>query len=124
MTKRRCKPIVSTLAACFIVAAPGGTAVAELQGDWAAAVAASNRGDYATAQRLILLLAEKGDADAQYDLGVLYQTGEGVPADYVQAYKWYHLAASRFTASEQSMSERAVKIAQARKLASEWKATR
>src|SRR5262245_20071978 len=43
--------------------------------DWAAVMAATNRGDYATANRLLQSLAEGGDADAQYDLAVLYQTG-------------------------------------------------
>jgi TPR repeat protein len=126
-------PVRTVLVACFVTAAPAVMA-AEPQGDWAAAIAASDRGDYATAQRLIRALAEKGDADAQYDLGVLYQTGEDVPQDYVQAYKWYQLAASRFLVSEQSMRDRAVRnrdrlaarmtppqIAEAQRLAREWK---
>jgi len=134
MTSRRCKPILPTLAVCFIVAVPAGTVYAGPQEEWAAAIAASNRGDYANSQRLIRSLAEKGDADAQYDLGVLYQNGEELSPDYVQAYKWYDLAASRFTVSEQSMRDRAVKnrdriagmmtptqIAEAQKLAREWK---
>ena len=29
--------------------------------------------------------AEQGDADAQYTLGAMYGTGEGVPQDYVEA---------------------------------------
>ena len=30
--------------------------------------------------------AEAGDADAQYDLGVRYGTGQGIPQDYVLAH--------------------------------------
>ena len=30
--------------------------------------------------------AEQGDAHAQYSLGVMYDTGKGVPQDYVQAH--------------------------------------
>ena len=31
--------------------------------------------------------ANAGDADAQYNLGVMYRTGRGVPQDDVEAYK-------------------------------------
>jgi len=34
----------------------------------------------------------------EFDLGVLYYTGEGVPQDDVQAYQWFHLAAAAFSA--------------------------
>ena len=34
----------------------------------------------------------------EFDLGVLYYTGEGVPQDDVQAYQWFHLAADAFSA--------------------------
>jgi TPR repeat protein len=40
-------------------------------------------------------LAEQGDADAQYRLGVLYANGYGVPKDYVQARQWYEKAAAQ-----------------------------
>lgn len=79
-------------------------------------------------------LAESGDADAQFDLAVLYHVGEDLPQDYVQAYKWYSVAAPRFQANEQSMRERALKnrdriaslmtpaqLNEAKRLASEWK---
>lgn len=37
--------------------------------------------------------AEQGDADAQYNLGVMYEFGDGVPQSYKQAVKWYTQAA-------------------------------
>ena len=40
---------------------------------------AYQRGDYATALREFRLLAEQGDADAQYNLGVMYANGHGMP---------------------------------------------
>jgi uncharacterized protein len=40
-------------------------------------------------------LAEQGHADAQYDLGLMYQTGRGVPENYVEAVKWYRLSAEQ-----------------------------
>ena len=39
--------------------------------------------------------AAQGDADAQFNLGVMYAEGYGVPQDYVEAGTWYRLAAER-----------------------------
>ena len=39
--------------------------------------------------------AEKGDAAAQFNLGVMYQNGEGVSKDNVEAVKWYRKAAEQ-----------------------------
>jgi hypothetical protein len=96
--------------------------------------AAYDRGDYATALRLMRPLAEQGLAEAQSDLGVMYAKGEGVPQDYVQAHMWFNLAASRFSAAEAEKREWAVEnrdlaasrmtpaqIAEAQRLAREWK---
>ncbi len=57
--------------------------------------AAYHRGDYATALRLWRPLAEQGDALAQYNLGLMYDTGQGVPQDDAEAVKWYRLAAEQ-----------------------------
>jgi TPR repeat protein len=40
------------------------------------------------------LAAAQRYAGAQYNIGVLYDHGKGVPKDTVQAYMWYDLAAS------------------------------
>ena len=37
--------------------------------------------------------AQSGNADAQVDLALLYEYGEGVAVDYTQATKWYRRAA-------------------------------
>ena len=39
--------------------------------------------------------AEQNHAEAQYNLGVCYANGEGVAKDYVEAYKWWLLAAGQ-----------------------------
>jgi len=44
--------------------------------------AAYDRGDYATALRLLRPLADQGNADAESDLGVMYDKGQGVPQDF------------------------------------------
>jgi hypothetical protein len=45
--------------------------------------------------------AEQGDADAQYNLGIMYATGEGVPEDDAEAVRWYRLAAEQGLAAGQ-----------------------
>jgi uncharacterized protein len=37
--------------------------------------------------------AEAGRAEALYDLGLLYSTGQGVDQSFVEAHKWFNLAA-------------------------------
>ena len=36
--------------------------------------------------------AEQGDAEAQFELGVRYRDGTGVPQDDAEAVRWYRLA--------------------------------
>jgi TPR repeat protein len=45
--------------------------------------------------------AEKGDAKAQFVLGLKYDTGKGVPQDYAEAAKWYRKAAEQGYAEAQ-----------------------
>ena len=40
-------------------------------------------------------LAEQDDAEGQFNLGVMYARGRGVPEDYVRAYAWCNLAAEK-----------------------------
>jgi TPR repeat protein len=56
---------------------------------------AYNDGDYATALKEWKPLAEQGYAFAQYNLGILYEYGNGVPKDYAEAVKWYRLSAEQ-----------------------------
>ena len=63
--------------------------------DFQDGVDAVDRGDYKTAHRLWLPLAEQGIALAQVLLGVMYENGEGVPQDYQEAVKWYRLSAEQ-----------------------------
>ena len=85
--------------------------------------------DYAA----VLGSAEQGDATAQYNLAVMYDGGRGVLQDYVQAHKWYNLAASRYERWEADIGASAARnrdrltarmtpaqIADAQKMAREW----
>ncbi len=69
--------------------------------DFQAGMDANNREDYATALREWRPLAEQGDAHAQYNLGVMYRKGRGVPQDDVQARQWYKKASVQGVAKAQ-----------------------
>ena len=70
--------------------------------------------------------AKVGRADALYNLGLAYSTGQGVTQDYVAAHKWFNLAAMRGSDEAKSWRNQiagemnAGQIAQAQKLAREW----
>lgn len=53
------------------------------------------RGDYDKAVTDIEFLANGGEARAQYDLGLLYDQGQGVPQNDARAMHWYALAAEQ-----------------------------
>jgi len=57
--------------------------------------AAYQKGDYAAAMSYWHPLAEQGDAAAQANLGLMYDTGSGVPQDYAEALVWYRKAADQ-----------------------------
>ncbi len=63
--------------------------------------AAYQRGDYATAIRELRPLAEQGNANAQFRLGVVYRKGRGVPQDYAEAMGWWRKAAEQGYATAQ-----------------------
>ncbi len=88
--------LVAALCAGFTLGltAPAGAGLDE-------GVAAYQRGDYATALREWRPLAEQGNAAAQYNLGVMYNKGQGVPQDYGEAMKWYRKAAEQGIADAQ-----------------------
>ena len=76
--------------------------------------------------------AEQGNSFAQSNLGFLYANGQGVRQDYVQAYKWFSLAASGSTTPEYRdnagknrdiIADRMTpeQIKEAQRLAAEWK---
>lgn len=64
--------------------------------------AAYQRGDYATAHDEWLPLAIGGDANAQFNLGLMYGGGYGVASNRVEAIKWYRLAAEQGFAKAQA----------------------
>jgi hypothetical protein len=73
------------------------------------------------------LAADQGNAQAQNNLGFMYDSGEGVPQNYSQAYIWYSLAGTSGNAdavkNRDSVAAKMTpsQIAEAQRLAREWK---
>lgn len=57
--------------------------------------AASTRGDYPTAFKLLGPLADQGNAEAQLDLGMMYLDGQGAERNPTEAYAWIRKAAEQ-----------------------------
>ena len=64
-------------------------------------LAAYNQKDYAIAFTFWEPLAKSGNKVAQYNLGIMYDNGQGVTQDYQQAVAWYRKAAKQGYASAQ-----------------------
>jgi TPR repeat protein len=72
---------------------------ADMQAGWRAYLA----GDFQAVLQEWLPLAKQGNAEAQIAVGGLYVAGKGVPKDYVEAAKWYRLAAEQGNAQGEEM---------------------
>ena len=120
------KKLTLLLALTFLFLFSGSSVV--FADDYQDGLDAAKRGDFKTAYNLWLPLAEQGNAKAQYDLGVMYYKGEGVPQDYVLAHMWFNLSSSNgYKKSalinrnilEEKMSKQQIEKAQ--ELARNWK---
>ena len=86
--------------------------------------------DYAEAIKWYERAAEKDYDFAQWDLGKMYRDGKGVPQNYVLAHMWLNLTAAkgwRVAAEERDDLVKlmtAAQIAEAQRLAREWKPTK
>jgi hypothetical protein len=86
--------------------------------------------NYQEAFKLYSQAAQKGHALAQYNLGLMYLAGNGMPKDPIKAYMWLSLAAAQkvpeavknrdYLAAKMTEAQ----LAEARKLASDWKPTK
>jgi len=91
----------------------------KVSADYQRGLDAYSSGDYATALREFEPLAEQGDADAQYNLGFMYDKGKGVLQDYKTAVKWYRLSAEQGDA----LAQKKLSILMQRKKAAAKKTT-
>lgn len=71
-------------------------------------------------------LADQGDAEAQYMVGFMYETGVGVERDYAEAFFWYWLAATKTAmARAQPLGKRLTheQVKEAQERTKEWRPT-
>lgn len=87
--------VVMTLLLILVLLQPANAA--DLQAGWDA----FQRGDYETALREWLPLAEQGNATLQFNLGIMYQQGLGAPQSDTAAVTWYRKAAEQGDAQAQ-----------------------
>ncbi len=103
-----------------------------LAADYQAGEEAYDRGDYATALKEWRPLAEQGDAEAQIQVGTMYENSVGFPQDYVLAHMWFNLAATHLPADltqdlaalNRDFIEKRMtpdQVAEAHRIAREWK---
>jgi len=85
---------IALFALVFVAPAHSQTPVEDAQ-TYEAGLKAYLDGDPATAWFFWLGPAERGHRDAQFSLGHLYRTGEGVPADPALAGQWFSRAAEQ-----------------------------
>lgn len=117
------KRFILLLIVLVLSAAP---ALADLQAGFDAA----QKGDYATAFREWMPLADQGDAAAQYNLGIMYDNGQGVAQDYGAAVKWYRKAADQGDADAVKGRDIVAKlmtpaqIAEGQRIARNWQPTK
>ena len=89
-------------ATMLITTAMLGLSSTALADTFADAVRLDKQGNYKEAARIYKDYAEQGNVDAQYNLGLMYYSGEGVAQDYRQAAKWWQKAAEQGHAQAQN----------------------
>ena len=95
--------------------------------DYLEALESYNLGDYAGALKEFRPMAEEGNAAAQLLLGFMYERGQGVDQDYVQAHFWFNLAARQGEEQAAKMRDElasrmsAEQVAEANKQAAQWR---
>lgn len=65
------------------------------------AIKAQENGDHETALKILRSIVDQADAEVQYNLGVMYENGEGIDLDLKEAVRLYRLAAAQGLAEAQ-----------------------
>ncbi len=82
-------PLKTLLLSCAL------TVSLQAHGDYEEGLDAAQNGDFATALKEFTIAAEQGLDLAQYNLAILYFTGQGVEQDFDEAFKWTKAAAEQ-----------------------------
>src|SRR5579859_5772774 len=81
------KPFILALISCTMLSLCGQ--------DFSAGLKAYENHDYATALKQWQPLADRGSEAAEFNLGLLYYDGTGVPQNYSEAAQWFEKAADQ-----------------------------
>lgn len=68
---------------------------------WILAISLLSQGVFSADLKTTRAQAEQGNAAAQFDLGAIYDQGDGVERNYAEAAKWYRIAAEQGEAAAQ-----------------------
>jgi TPR repeat protein len=90
-SSRSARYVFGAVLLAYLAAFPGPPAQAGLE----EGKRAYREGDYATAFREFLPLAEAGDVTVQNQVAAMYYAGQGVPQDQARAAEWFRRAADR-----------------------------
>ncbi len=114
---------VTEAARWYRLAADQGLATAQVSLGGAYEVGRGVPQDETEAVRWFRLAADQGYAAAQFLLGLMYRDGRGVPQDDVAAHMWLDLAGSQKVRDDVAAGMTPEQIAEAQRLAREWKPT-
>jgi peptidoglycan hydrolase-like protein with peptidoglycan-binding domain len=98
-----------------------------VRADYVDGLTAYQNRDFVTAMQELAPLADRGDAQAQMIVGLMYRDGQGMPQDYVRAHQWLNLAAAAgqedAAQARDELTQRMdpSQIAEAQRLASAWR---
>ncbi len=96
------RPRLASLGLVLLVLTSGICVATDAPDDsFARGWAAYQAGRYSGAMQSWLPLADAGNADAELNIGILYDAGQGVPVDPVQAATWYRKSAEHGHAAAQ-----------------------
>lgn len=116
----------AALALTMLAGQPAAAAEKASHPKTAAGMEAVNRGDYKTAYQMFRAQAAKGDAEAQFELGMLFALGKGVERNLITAWMWTEIAARQnepyadFIRDEVAANLNEGDINQARSRANAW----
>jgi uncharacterized protein len=90
------KRLTPTILILILVSAP------VLADDFQDGMDAIHSSDYKKALEFLMPLAEQGHSTAQYNIGVMYEWGDGFPQNNSEAIKWYKRSAEGFNKDAQN----------------------
>ena len=106
------------LAAAFLAAAGCGDQSQNDAANLKAGVDAYTQGNYAIAQEKLKPVAEHGNAQAQFTLGMMYRKGQGVAQNDTEAVAWWSKAAEQ--GNQEAQENLGLQYAKGQGVAQDW----